>query len=173
MSEEQGMPEPLVIRLMAPASGKAAPFVGQYLVEYDPTRPGTAPDGRSMRAHIVCSPDAGQAKRFATPAEAHAYWTAKSGDPRGAAAAMPLAYWTILVESAPEAEHIDERPPRCDPAAEHRSETCADCGQLVPGDGSVTGHEHCGPLPHTGPAGGPYCERCGSSAEQGSGVGRA
>ncbi len=44
-------------------------------------------------------------------------------------------------------------------AAEHRNERCDECGQLVPGDGSDTGHGHCGPLPHTGPL--PPCKRCG------------
>lgn len=39
---------------------------------------------------------------------------------------------------------------------------CPDCG--VPVDTDPTRrderHDHCGPLPHTGPIGGPYCERC-------------
>lgn len=110
---------PFVIRLMAPPSGKPVPFVGQWLVEYDPSRPGISPDGRPMRAHIVCTSDVGQAKRFDTPAAAHDCWTAKSGDARGAAAAMPLAYWTVLVEPAPEAGQADEvgTLPQCDPAA--------------------------------------------------------
>lgn len=40
---------------------------------------------------------------------------------------------------------------------------CRDCG-LPANDGPGrrdTRHDHCGPLPHTGPVGGPYCERCG------------
>lgn len=40
---------------------------------------------------------------------------------------------------------------------------CAHCG--LPADDAPgrrdTRHDHCGPLPHTGPVGGPYCERCG------------
>lgn len=39
---------------------------------------------------------------------------------------------------------------------------CQDCN--LPVDESPgrrdTRHDHCGPLPHTGPVGGPYCERC-------------
>jgi hypothetical protein len=39
---------------------------------------------------------------------------------------------------------------------------CGDCGLAVdeaPGRRD-TRHDHCGPLPHTGPVGGPYCARC-------------
>lgn len=41
---------------------------------------------------------------------------------------------------------------------------CPDCGQpvVVNADGARDKrHDHCGPLPHTGPVGGPYCQRCG------------
>jgi hypothetical protein len=40
--------------------------------------------------------------------------------------------------------------------------TCPDCGQPVAVADGVrdSRHDHCGPLPHTGPVGGPYCERC-------------
>lgn len=39
---------------------------------------------------------------------------------------------------------------------------CSDCGLPVVGDEQHRDkrHDHCGPLPHTGPAGGPHCERC-------------
>lgn len=36
---------------------------------------------------------------------------------------------------------------------------CADCGLPITGAGDER-HNHCGPLPHTGPVGGPYCDRC-------------
>lgn len=39
---------------------------------------------------------------------------------------------------------------------------CRDCGlPVVDGPNKRdTRHDHCGPLPHTGPVGGPYCEKC-------------
>lgn len=43
------------------------------------------------------------------------------------------------------------------------AEACPDCG--LPNHDTPTRrderHDHCGPLPHTGPIGGPYCEKCG------------
>lgn len=33
-----------IIQLVGLASGEPTPFDGQYLVEYDPTRPGRSPD---------------------------------------------------------------------------------------------------------------------------------
>ena len=41
-------------------------------------------------------------------------------------------------------------------------EKCPDCGLPVDPDPTRRDerHDHCGPLPHTGPVGGPYCDRC-------------
>lgn len=39
--------------------------------------------------------------------------------------------------------------------------TCASCGLSI--DHALARdpvHDHCGPLPHTGPIGGPYCDDC-------------
>lgn len=40
---------------------------------------------------------------------------------------------------------------------------CPDCGYPIveTPDHRDTRHDHCGPLPHTGPVGGPYCDQCG------------
>jgi hypothetical protein len=47
---------------------------GQYVVEYDASRPGTAPDGSRMRCHLITTPDPAKATLY-TKVEAHALWT--------------------------------------------------------------------------------------------------
>ncbi|SRR6266704_681667 len=95
---ERAVSELVSIRLVRLASGARSPFDGQWLVEYDPTRPGTAPDGRPLTAHIACSPDPADALRFASVAEAHACWVAESGQPYPAD--RPLTAFTISIEAA-------------------------------------------------------------------------
>lgn len=88
---------PVAIRLIGLASGDCpTPFDGQWLVDYDPTRPGTGPSGEAMTAHIVCSGNPAKARRFATPVEAHAYWTAESGRPYPMN--RPLTAYTVALE---------------------------------------------------------------------------
>lgn len=61
----------IVIQLVGLASGSPTPLDGQWLVEYDPTRPGTGPDGYPLTAHIVTTPDRAKARRFNGFGEAH------------------------------------------------------------------------------------------------------
>lgn len=63
-----------VIRIVGLRGGPPCPFDGQYLVEYDPDRLGVDPRGVEMAAHIVCSPDRGDAKEYPTAAYALADW---------------------------------------------------------------------------------------------------
>lgn len=86
----------LAIRILGLTTGRPSPFDGQWLVEYDPTRPGRAPDGRPLTAHIVCSLDPTRALRFNSAAEAHTCWISKSGKP--SPADMPLTAFNIAVE---------------------------------------------------------------------------
>lgn len=84
-----------IIQLVGLATGQPTPIDGQYLVEYDPTRPGRLPDGRELLAHVVTTPDPGKARRFADAAEAHGVWTAPSGLPYPRNA--PLTAYTIAL----------------------------------------------------------------------------
>lgn len=84
-----------IIQLVGLATGEPTPIDGQYLVEYDPTRPGRLPDGRELLAHLVTTVDPAQARRFANAAEVHAVWTAPSGKPYPRNA--PLTAYTIAV----------------------------------------------------------------------------
>lgn len=88
-------PNDSIVQLVGLASGEPTAFDGQYLVEYDPTRPGRDPQGREMLAHVVTTPDPAQARRFADAAEVHAVWTASSGLPYPRNA--PLTAYTIAV----------------------------------------------------------------------------
>jgi hypothetical protein len=63
-----------VIRLVGLAAGEPTSLDGQYLVEYDPDRRGVDPAGRPMLAHVVCTPNVAEAKRYTTPREALDEW---------------------------------------------------------------------------------------------------
>lgn len=52
---------------------------GQYVVEYDPSRPGMSPAGDELIAHLVVTADRDQAKRFADTDEAMNYYRQSYG----------------------------------------------------------------------------------------------
>lgn len=86
---------PYVLRILGPATGVGrTPFDGQWVVDYDPTRAGRAPDGRPMRCHLTTTRDGSRARRFTTAAAADAYWRTPSGNPPPAD--RPLTAWTVL-----------------------------------------------------------------------------
>jgi hypothetical protein len=71
------MSEFWVIQLISLVSGTEKSMVdGQYVVEYDPSRPGVVPgtDIPLPKCHLVVSPTWREARRFASDAEAQAYW---------------------------------------------------------------------------------------------------
>lgn len=116
-----------IIQLVGLASGQPTPIDGQYLVEYDPTRPGHLPDGRELLAHVVTTPDPTKARRFADAAEAHGVWTAPSGlaYPRNA----PLTAYTIVLLPVDEDADRDER--ACG-GSDQPPDTYHDCGTTCP-----------------------------------------
>lgn len=86
----------IVVQIAGLISGKSSPFEGQWLVEYDPTRPGRSPAGSPMHAHIVCSPDRSKARRFADIAAVHRYVYAESGRPYPRD--KPLAAFNLITD---------------------------------------------------------------------------
>lgn len=70
------------VRFQGLAAGGPSPFDGMWLVEYDPGRPGVAPDGRPMLAHITATDDPAKAQRFTSIADFHDLWRATSGRTR-------------------------------------------------------------------------------------------
>jgi hypothetical protein len=101
MDQQTTEHRPCLIRLIGLASMSAAtPFDNQYLVEYDPTRPGHDLFGRPMTAHIVTTADPAQATVFADAAAAFAAWRAPSGLPYPRNA--PLTAYTIELVPTPE-----------------------------------------------------------------------
>jgi len=55
------------------------PFEDTYLVEYDPTREGVAPDGRELIAYIAVTTDKAKAKVFPSIVEAFECWRQEYG----------------------------------------------------------------------------------------------
>lgn len=90
---------PIGLRIVGLISGQPSALDGQWVVEYDPTRPGADPHGRPMTAHVVCSPDQARARRFETVDDAHTYWRTPSGRTRpDGCPDRPLTAFSILAE---------------------------------------------------------------------------
>ena len=78
--QQQGLPKEsrvgvYVIKLLGLSDGRNTPFDGQYLVEYDPEQDGVDPNGDPMHAHVVCSPNIAEAKRYLGVRAVHAEWS--------------------------------------------------------------------------------------------------
>lgn len=73
-----GLTGPVVMRIVG-LPYHPTPFDEQWLVEYDPHRPGVDPDGKPMLAHIVTTPDRAKALRFDSWVTAHQVWCQTSG----------------------------------------------------------------------------------------------
>lgn len=87
-----------VIQIVGLVGGGDTPFDGQYVKEYDPSRPGVDPRGLPMLAHIVCTPSVAEAKRFATGAEALEFWRKSDGTFRpDGKPNRPLTAFTVLI----------------------------------------------------------------------------
>lgn len=84
--------------------GQPTPYDGQYLLDYDPGRDGADPNGLPMLAHVVTTPNPGEAKRYHDLAAVHAEWTRV--DPRQPVRSdgrpnRPLTAFTISTERVP------------------------------------------------------------------------
>lgn len=84
------------MQILRRVDGRPSEFDDQWLVEYDPTRPGTTPDGAPMSAHIVCTPDRDKAQQFSDVMAAHSCYTAESGRPHPAN--RPLTAFHVAIE---------------------------------------------------------------------------
>lgn len=91
-----GAAGPVTIRILGLASGQyRTAYDGQWLVEYDPTRPGVDPDGNRTTAHIVTTADRSQARAFPDGVAAWEEWKRESGRPYPRNA--PLTAFSISV----------------------------------------------------------------------------
>jgi hypothetical protein len=94
---------PAVIEILGLVDGSPSPFDGEFLVEFDPDRPGIAPDGRPIIFHLVTTTDRTEARVFAEWHEAHEFWRQVSredpirpdGEPN-----RPLTMFTVAIEAA-------------------------------------------------------------------------
>lgn len=94
-----GPPREVGVRLLGLHHGARSPLDGQWLVDYDPTRPGTGPQGQRMNAHIVCTPDPTKARRFPDMAAALDYVQTTSGRVRGDGQPdRPLTSYHLAIE---------------------------------------------------------------------------
>jgi hypothetical protein len=92
-ADATGSRAPVTIFIVGQANGEPGPFDGTWLVEYDPTRPGTAPDGRPLTAHIVVTTNRDQAARYPDVLTAWEEWKRESGLPYPRNA--PLTAFTV------------------------------------------------------------------------------
>lgn len=91
-----------VIEILGLVDGSPSPFDGEFLVEFDPDRPGVAPDGRPIIFHLVTTTDRKKARTFEGN-EAIEFWRQVSRDdpirPDGEPN-RPLTMFTVSIEAA-------------------------------------------------------------------------
>lgn len=75
------------------------PFDRQWVVEYDPTRPGVDPEGRPMIAHLVTSPDPNEAQEFASVHEAETCWKQTYGVRKDGRPNRPLTAFVVEIQA--------------------------------------------------------------------------
>lgn len=83
------------ILIIGLSDGSVTPFDNTYLVEYDPTREGIAPDGSIMLAHIVTTSNIAEAKVFPSTLEALECWRTAYGFREDGLPNRPLTAFTI------------------------------------------------------------------------------
>lgn len=96
----------LVMQIIGLTTCQPTPFDGMYLMEYDPDQSGVDPNGNPMLAHIACTSDPLQAKRYVDLMALRDDWARVSktqpirpdGGPN-----RPLTAFTITPVQVPEA----------------------------------------------------------------------
>lgn len=88
----------VVIKVVGLGGEFETAFDDQYLVEYDPSRPGVDPEGHLMLARVVTSPDRSKAREFETVKEAIDYYRQSHGVRPDGKPNRPLTAFTISVE---------------------------------------------------------------------------
>lgn len=84
------------IKLLGLANGHSSPFDGQYVLDYDPAREGTDPNGDPMFAHLVTTPDREKALNLSTE-EAFALWKKAHGMRPDGRENRPLTAFTVEI----------------------------------------------------------------------------
>ena len=90
-----------VMLLVENPSGEVDCFDGQYLVEYDPTRPGELPDGTPLPFTLVTTPDIRKAKVFDDLKDAFETWRLSNGIRWDGLPNRPLTAFTVTFPEAP------------------------------------------------------------------------
>lgn len=85
------------IQIVSLSDGSESPFDGQYLVEYDPSRPGVDPRGEPMTAHLVTTPNRGNAREFRNTLEALECWRQAHGTRPDGKPNRPLTAYHVMV----------------------------------------------------------------------------
>jgi hypothetical protein len=91
-----------VMRILGLCNGPPTAYDGQWLLEYDVTRPGVSPDGLPTLAHLLTTPDKSAALRFDGVEALHAAWSASAGLRPDGAPNRPLTAFNIEVQWADE-----------------------------------------------------------------------
>jgi hypothetical protein len=85
------------IKLVEIPLGPQTELDGQYVVEYDPFRTGTAPSGKEMICHLVCTNRRESAKQFSDAAEAFRYARRHNGMRLDGGLNRPLTAYTLEI----------------------------------------------------------------------------
>lgn len=62
--EYWGPAMPVIVKILGLVDGSKTPFDGRYLIEYDPTQQGFAPDGKPIQCLLVTTENASEATQF-------------------------------------------------------------------------------------------------------------
>lgn len=94
---------PMGLILIGLVAGGDTPFDGQWLREYDPYEPGTAPDGQPMTATVVTTDDPALALRFADFSAGRREWMRWDGLMRpDGKPSRPLTAFSIDLKKLPQ-----------------------------------------------------------------------
>lgn len=93
------MPDgPVVLRLLHRADNQPSPIDGKFVVEYDPTRIGSLPEGvPDVLGHLIVTARPAEAKHFPSAIAALEYWQQPSKRGRGPGD-RPLTGYTALTQ---------------------------------------------------------------------------
>ncbi len=81
-------------------NGEPSPFDGQWLVEYDPSRPGIDPEGKPLIAHVLTTPDPQQAREFPTIRDAEECWKQIFGTRKDGRPNRPLTAFIVKIQES-------------------------------------------------------------------------
>src|SRR5260370_38524681 len=91
------MPKLLIVGQL---NGETAPFDGQWVMEYDPSRRGVDPNGKQMIVHLVTTDNPLLAKEFPTVLDAEECWKRSFGMRKDGRPNRPLTAFIVEIQTS-------------------------------------------------------------------------